>query len=364
MIMNYKNINAMNRIVKISLIILSMIMLFSCDYRKTHVINTVHKDGSITRKVSVKTNTRKYLEPKTYDVPVDNTWEIDITMDVNEENDTTWLLTAEKHFESVDELNEDYRNDNGNNRAMQRSAGFSKNFKWFTTVFRFNETVESTLNISCPISDFLSGEELRFFYLPKDVKEDLKNGPDSIRIKQMADSIDVKSEKWLWTCEMRQWIEIFYDLFENDPRLKISRKEMRSKESQFVNKLMEGDSVGDLDSVFFPSIVGEEFYTSFRSEINHTTTLLEEMDKSFWSSHEYDMEIRMPGKIIASNGYGVTGQDSVDGEGILWTVDPGYYLTETFEMWAESRVNNYFIWIITGLFIVFVSGGFILYRRK
>ena len=52
----------MSRIVKISLIVLSMIMLFSCDYRKTHVINTVHADGSITRKVTVKTNTRKVEE--------------------------------------------------------------------------------------------------------------------------------------------------------------------------------------------------------------------------------------------------------------------------------------------------------------
>ena len=364
----------MNRIVKISLIVLSMTILFSCDYRKTHVINTVHADGSITRKVTVKTNTRKYLEPKSYDVPIDNTWEIEITMDVNEENDTTWLLSAEKHFDSVEEINEDYKNDKGSNRAMQRSAGFSKSFKWFTTVFRFNETVERTLNVSCPISDFLSEEELRFFYLPQNMQEDLKNGPDSIRINEMSDSIEVKSEKWMWTCEMRQWIEIFYDLFENDPELKITREEMRLKESQIVEKIMEGDGEeeadggddeeGDgVDSLFI-SVFGEEFFTAFETEIDSSITLLDEMDKSFWSASSYDMGIRMPGRIIASNGYTVTDPDSENVGGILWTVDPGYFLTETYEMWAESKVNNYFIWIITGLFILFVTSGFILYRRK
>ncbi|MFC2081516.1 hypothetical protein ACFLR8_04835 [Bacteroidota bacterium] len=366
----------MNRILKISLLVLSMIMLFSCDYRKTHVTNTVHTDGSITRKVTVKTNTRKYLEPKSYDVPIDNTWEIEITLDVNDENDTSWFLTAEKHFDSVEEINEDYKNDKGSNRAMQRSACFSKSFKWFTTVFRFNETVERTLNVSCPISDFLSEEELRFFYLPQNVQEDLKNGSDSIKIMEMVESFEVKSEKWFWTCEMRQWIEIFYDLFENDPRLKISREEMSLKESQFAKQLMEGDGDGDSDSVsdsddegddmdsLFITVLGEEFFTSFESEINHSITLLDEMDRSFWSSNTYDMEIQMPGKIIASNGYAISDPDSENGGGILWTIDPVYFLTDTYNMWVESRINNYFIWIITGVFILFVTSGFILYRRK
>ncbi len=353
----------MKRNLKISLTALSLILLFSCGYKHTQVINTVHKDGSFTRKVIVETNTRKFLEPKTYDIPIDDTWKTEITSEVKEGNDTTWTLTAEKDFKSVDELNEDYRYDLGANRVLNRTAGFSRKFKWFTTVFRFNETVGNVLKVSCPLSDFLSEEELKFFYLPDKVKENLKNGSDSLRIRKMADSIDLASEKWIWTCEMREWTGIFYDLFENDPRLKISREEMKLKEPRFVNTLMKGDTVGDLDSAFIAAI-GKEFDTLFKPEIDYAVKLLEEKDKSFWSAHNYDMEIRMPGKIIASNGYALTGPDSINVGGILWTVDPGYFLTEPYEMWAESRLNNYFIWIVTALFILFVAIGLTLFRRK
>lgn len=354
----------MKRIRTISPVILCMIMLLSCNYRKTHVVNTIHRDGSVTRKVVVETNTQKFLEPKTFDVPIDNSWKKEITIDIDEKsNDTTWYLTAEKHFESVDEINEGYNNDLGENRAMNRKAGFSKRFRWFTTVFRFNETVEPIFNISCPISDFLTEEELDFFYLPEKIQVNLKDGPDSTRIKAISDSVEEKSEKWLWTCEIRQWTEIFYDLFEDDPRLEISRDQMKLNEPRFVRQFMEGDSADDLETAF-QYAVGEEFFNTFESEINHAVTLLEELDKTFWSGHAYDLEIRMPGKLIASNGYARTEADSAIGEGILWTVTSGYFLTEEYEMWAESKVNNYYIWLITGLFILFVAIGMVLNGRK
>ena len=175
-------------------------LLFSCGYKHTQVINTVHKDGSFTRKVIITTNTRENLEPKTYDVPIDDTWKTEITSEVNEGKDTTWTLTAEKNFNSIDELNEDYRYDLGANRTLRRTAGFSRKFKWFTTVFRFNETVGNVLHVSCPASDFLSEEELKFFYLPEKVRENLKDGPDSIRIRQKnpVDQTIVTNGKKVW----------------------------------------------------------------------------------------------------------------------------------------------------------------------
>ena len=49
----------MKRKVKITLTLLSMVLLFSCDY-ETYVINTVHKDGSVTRKVIMKNSEEKF----------------------------------------------------------------------------------------------------------------------------------------------------------------------------------------------------------------------------------------------------------------------------------------------------------------
>ena len=349
----------MKRKFKITLTFLSMIMLFSCNY-ETHVINTVHEDGSITRKVTMKYGMKDF-DPKKFNVPIDSTWQTENTFDVNTKNDTLWILTAEKYFANVEELNKEYINDKGSNRALQRSAGFSKKFKWFTTVFRYSETIEKILTISCPMSDFLTDEELKFIYLPDNVQKGLKNSIDSLRIKEMTDTIEAKSELWIWTSFVRQWIEIFYDLFEDNPDLTIDREEMRLKESQAVRQLIEDDA--DEDQLFI-SVLGEEFFYTFETEIDSSISALEEISEIFWFVNNYDMEIRMPGRIIASNGYADTDPDSENNGGILWTVKGEYFLTQQYEMWAESQVSNYWAWIISALFILFVITGFVIRSKK
>jgi hypothetical protein len=367
-VMKFKKFfNEMKKRFKILFTVFIMLMFSSCGDNETHVINTVHEDGSVNRKVTVKTTDKKDFIQKNSRVPVDSTWRIEITYDINENKDTVWLLTADKHFDSVEEINEEYDKDKGSNRALKRSADFTKSFKWFTTVFRYTETIEKVLTIDCPMSDFLTGEELKFAYLPGKIRGDLKNGPDSVRIKEMEERIDRKSEEWLWTCEFRQWVEVFYDLFGDNPDLGITRDEMRSRESEFAQLMTGDDNNNDeganLDSLF-ATVVGEDFVKTFKTEIDSAGSVVDTIDSPFWGASKYDMEIRMPGRIIASNGYAEIDPDSDNGGGILWTVKGDYFLTETYEMWAESKVNNYFIWIITGLFILFVSSGLIFYHRK
>jgi len=350
----------MKRKIKISLILIFMIMFFACDY-ETHVINTVHEDGSVTRKVIVK-NSEKNFEPDEFRVPIDSTWQTELTYDINENNDTTWILTAEKYFASVEEINAAYKTDSGSNRELQRSAAFSKKFKWFTTIFRFSETVEKVLTVSCPMSDFFTDEELKFIYFPNKVRADLQNGPDSTMFKEMADTIDSKSERWILTSMVREWIEIFYDLLGDDPELRIDKEEMRSKESQFVQQLI--NDVAEDTAQFFIPVLGEEFYYTFETEIDSSISVFDEITDAFWSARNYDMEIRMPGRVIASNGYADTNQDSLDSGGILWTVDGDYFLTERYEMWVESQVPNYWTWIVTAIFVLFVITGLVIRSKK
>ena len=117
------------------------------------------------------------------------------------------------------------------------------------------------------------------------------------------------------------------------------------------------DGEENSEDMIFITVLGEDFYNAFETEIDSATSVLDEMDTPFWTAMNYDMEIRMPGRIIDSNGYAVTDQESENGGGILWTVKGDYFLTETYEMWAESKINNYFFWSITGFFIIFVFFG-------
>ena len=363
----------MNRKLKILFYVLGILLLLSCDYKKTQVINTVHRDGSVTRKFMLETNTTAYLDRKSMDIPIDSTWNTEITMDIRDQKegegkDTIWHLAAEKHFNSVEEINKAYEHDNGANRFLKRKAGLSKRFRWFTTVFRYSETVERVLEINNPLSDYLSEEELNFIYLPEKVQNALKNGPDSLKYKAFDKALEPKAETWLWVSEIRQWAEVFYALFGDDPDLTLSKDELLSKEKQFADFLMNNDEPDEnsetfADSVFI-ALYGHDFYSRFKNEIDSAVSVVDQIDQSFWSASDYDLEIRLPGKIIASNGYAETDAHYNGEKGILWTVSGVYFLTEDYEMWAESRVNNYVLWAVALVFIFFVTTGFIRFKRR
>lgn len=247
---------------------------------------------------------------------------------------------------------------------MDRSAHFSRRFKWFTTEFRYSENVESALEVNCPLSDFLTEEELNFINLPTGIQDDLKNGPDSASYNRMNDLIENKMGEWFYTCEMRQWIDIFQELYGKDPRMKMSRKSMQSREPLLVGYLMENEDLFEKlfeesitpDSLFI-DIFGEEFFIEFREEIGHTFFILHEMSQPVWFSDKYELEISMPGRIMATNGYAKTESEEGPGTGIPFTVAPEQFLTKNLECWVVSRVNNYLIWIITGFFIMIVIAG-------
>ena len=342
---------------KVLFMIISLIFLFSCGGYETRVINTIHQDGSITRIVTMK-NDKPEFEPEKYRVPVDSTWNIEHTMEIENE-DTTWFLTAEKHFDSIEELNSAYDKDTGTNQNLPRSASFSKQFRWFNTHYRFSEKIDQTLHVDCKLSEFYEDEELSFIYLPNQVQEELKNGPDSLNYKELSDSLETIYEYWLFTGLVREWVEIFYDLFENHPELNISRDEMRAMETQFIEQLIL-DELDEEETL--KKILGEDFYASFETELDSSFNVLDDIITGYWDMEEYDIEIRMPGKILASSGYASTGESEHE-KGIIWTVTGDYFLGQPYEMWAESQTINYWAWVVTGLFIIFVAAG-LLYQRK
>jgi hypothetical protein len=66
----------------------------------------------------------------------------------------------------------------------------------------------------------------------------------------------------------------------------------------------------------------------------------------------------MPGKIIGTNGF-------IDSSSVLlWPVKSDYFLTQTYEMYAESKIPNIWAWVVSGLFLVFVLAGVIVGNKK
>ncbi|MEZ5010336.1 MAG: hypothetical protein R2744_01225 [Bacteroidales bacterium] len=160
---------------------LYLLFLASCGGPDALVINNVYRDGSVDRKIILTFNEDKF-DLEACQVPVDSTWTITRKFDVSEKGDTTWTLTAEKHFDSVDMINMDYKTHPGVNKRMVRYADFKKSFRWFTTTYSYREVVEGAID-GYPPSEYFTPGETDLFYMPESMIGELLSGSDSTTVK-------------------------------------------------------------------------------------------------------------------------------------------------------------------------------------
>jgi len=173
---------------RLSIVItLAILMTHSCNEPETVVTNIVHPDGSVTRKIEMK-STENNFDPYDIQVPLDSTWNIRDSLEITEDNDTIWIKRAEKLFSNVSEINLAYQTDSGVNKDITRRAEFSRKFRWFNTRIRFSEIVDQLLENGYPLSDFLNKEELLWFYSPENIRDNRRHGPDSLACKALRPS--------------------------------------------------------------------------------------------------------------------------------------------------------------------------------
>ena len=331
-----------------------MLGIFSCNEPKTVITDIVHPDGSVTRKIEMK-NSENHFELSNVQIPFDNSWKISDSIEVGEKGDTTWVKRAEKLFASVGEINDDYSRDSSVNKAIKRQAEFKKRFRWFNTEYRFAESVDKKMNWGYPVTDFLNNEELDFFYSPDFITNVKKTGADSLKYKALADSIGKKTDMWFWKNAASEWIGFFSELTKGRGDSEISFESLKKRESDFVKILERTDKT--FDSLWAKGLIQKEFLgesgsVKYRKEADSALNLTTE--NVFVSFKDYTQRIMMPGRLTATNGF----QDST--HMLLWPVKSDYFLTEPYQMWAESRTTNSWAWILTGIFLMFVVTGLIL----
>jgi len=336
-----------------SVLVIIILMIFSCDEPETIVTDIVHTDGSVTRRIEMR-NKKKDFDSSKLRVPVDSTWSYKDTVVYEMKNgkrDTTWIRTAEKNFISVDEINKEYLTDKGCNKASKRFVSFSRKFKWFNNEYRFSENVGKGLKYGYPIENYLNREEMNFFYLPKSISEEKMAGADSTKFKLLNDTIEKKVERWFWSCNLAEWIEEFTKLTAGRAGDDISKENLKKNEREIVNMIITKEP--GADTVIISRFLGESNYRKFRKEADSTSSTISKRVEELSSFKEYSLRVSMPGKVISTNGY-------IDKNGeLLWPVKSDFFLSCQYEMWAVSKISNTWAWIVSGLFLLFVLAGLI-----
>lgn len=331
-----------------------LIMVVSCDEPETVVTNFVHPDGSVTRKIEMR-NTKNNFAAAVLQVPFDNTWSIKDTISIGEKGDTTWIKTGEKLFKNVDEINLAYDSDSGANKDFPRHAGFKKTFRWFSTGYRFSENIDKQLPNGYSLKNFLNEDELLYFHSPESVKSGKENGPDSLKFRTLSKSINTKVDNWTYKNLASMWIGEFSKLVKDKSGEELITAGLKVREDEFVNVLKGNEEKFDSlwsNGIILKEFIGETNALKYKTEADSAISIV--TGNFFLDFKEYSVRMVMPGKVTGTNGF-------IDSSNVLlWPVKSDFFLTETYEMWAESKVPNRWAWIVSGLFLIFVLTGVVM----
>ncbi len=348
----------MNKINPKVLLPLILMVVLSCEEPETIVTNIVHPDGSVTRKIEMR-NTKNEFDKSDLQLPFDNTWSVTDSLEVSSNGDTTWIKRAEKLIKNVEEINSLYQNDSSVNGKMPRLATFNKKFRWFDTEYRFSEIVEKQIQSGYSVRSFLNDEELTYFNSPDYIKYNKENGADSIQYKILADSIEKRYDTWLMKNLTSLWIEEFTRLTGPDAGPELSVKALKSREDEICEVFKTHLELFDTlwaNGVLLRKFIPEADAIKYRTEADSAVSLA--VNRFLVNFNGYYVRIQMPGKLIATNGY----IDST--RNLLWQVKSDFFLTDQYEMWARSKTTNVWAWIVSGVFLVFVSAGITIKRRS
>lgn len=344
-----------NKTVKLA-IAMTFLFALSCNEPRTTVTNIVYRDGSVRRKIEMRSSKNNF-NVSDLQVPFDTTWILTDSLEISDKGDTTWVRRAEKLFSGVDEINNLYRADSGANKAISRYAGFTRRFKWFNTEYVFTEAADKTMKFGFPAGDFLSREELRWFYSPDNILSERENGPDSLKYRAYGDTVDKKVEKWMIKSLSSEWVHEFAALTSGKPN-SMPADSLIAREDKLAGLVKKsGDDFDSLwtNGIIIRELLGEENAVRFRMEADSAANIA--LERLFPSFRDYTVRAVMPGRLTETNGF-------ADSAGIIiWPVKSDYFLTEQYVMKAKSRTINYWAWIVSGLFLVFVISGIVI-REK
>jgi hypothetical protein len=208
-----------------------------------------------------------------------------------------------------------------------------------------------------PIENYLNDEERNYFYSPESVNSDKLAGPDSIKYKILDDTVKYKVDMWTLKSMVSEWIDEFSSLTYGRGGNIMIKDSLKTHEDELVDLIRVNENNEKFDSLWSNGIIlkdylGEANYVKYKTEAD--TSAEKVINLVLNPFKNYSVRISMPGKLTGSNGF-------VDSSNVLlWPVKSDYFLTEQYEMWAESKIPNRWAWIVSGLFLAFVLTGVVI----
>ncbi len=315
--------------------VLSMILNFSgCREYKTST--KINSDGSCLRAVMVK-NTSIEPDSIVFPIPIDKSWKIERTK--AKDDSTQTIYTATKHFDNVNDINNEYMN----KEKIGLHVNLDKKFRWFYTYFDYEEVYHSYFPFrNIPLKNFLTPNEYEL-YLKNDTTKALKK-----RLDKYAEE---------------SYFEYFFDklimLLGKNKITDLTPEYVTSKKSIIKEHIDEyGDKTEELMK-YMEKVLGTKSIWKLRDGIdNIVKSILEEMNHFSSANGSYKNEVTMPGIILNTNA------KTIEGNKVVWEFNENRFCYEDFTMTVQSRAVNVWAFIVSGVIVIAVVVLLILPKLK
>ena len=317
----------------------------------------VHPDGHLTRTVVVSGDSSDFTKIRLSMFGLDSGWAV-VSDSLQHGKDRK--LTLQREFDNAEAASHALAGIPLEKQGI--AIRLEKKFRWFTTLYRFEEIWEKGYQFDrVPMSAYFSPEEIQMFR-----SGDLK-GPDSLLTegqKRHKADLDKRGEEWFDRNSFEDVFVAFLDgvRIVNDPRLSPDSV-LAAKEHLFSAARADAKQHFTPPFTRFKPIV-EVFTEVLKNPVvpialDVARPQLEKHDRVIdFMEHlqvpGYATAVVMPGIITNTNG------SSVEGSTVRWKEIKDLTFYEGYTMWAESSMVNWWAVVITAIVLLAIGAMLVI----
>lgn len=313
-----------------------ILLLFFGACREVTVTTKVNPDGSFTRIITVTGDSSDVFKTD-LPFPVNDSWAKVSSKDTADS--TKYIMTYTRTFNNDNELNNEISSDTGSYRNLAKDISVTKKFRFFFSYLTFKEIYKSANPFTrLDYHKYLTDEDIQWY---SGLKVSVTPA-DSLRKKEAEDKVlaylvesatsEVESiiREGIKKLDNPELNHIDITLYHDSLYKNIGSFDFKG-ENDFAEDYTKwsGNEAFLLLNGLEPPIFGD-----FMKKIKTLESIFELMG--------YTEEVEMPGLITGTN------SAMLKGNQVRWEFQPLSVAATDYEMFAESRVINYWAFVLAG----------------
>lgn len=341
------------KLFSIAVVVFGVVSLTACEH-KVAVRTSVHEDGSLDREIRLTSEDPKISKQNYFGYSEHTGWKlISDSLHVKSTASDSSKIKEKKHtvifrksYPSVVEANAE--TSSSTDTLFHLSSKFEKHFRWFYTVYRFEDTYHPINRFRYPITDFLTASDFQF----------IENLPAEGKPISKADSLFLTklNERIFDHYFNRAYGEEYFQVFRKNASEE-QWKKLQKNQQVIFDILAKADSKDNSISADNP---WPSLFDSLGIDIDLTTNkyILEakeiesRLNFMMWASEgKYLHSINMPGEIVSHNA------DSVAGNEFYWKPPYLKFAFKDHTFFVETKKPNIWAWVVSLIVIGVAAWG-------